>query len=320
MRRVHLKGWEMMMAAFLPTGQLGIVSPFSRSISSIRRNLDQAKGNAQRDARLARNDQDLIELLAPLNLHKQQTPNDLQNQRAGEDVRIGGEADQAFFDIAISNAYRQADVFARHEKRDAEHSFNGLESFGEYFGKNLSGGEHTVIIFVSGGINSDPGRRYFDIVDSYVEKTANNLDRTEFTIETATVVRENNFDLERLVNRSIGKLNRYNLTLYAVNTRGLPSSGADITKSEASFASLDINFLKDYQDSLSHMAEETGGFSFQNSQNFKIGLDSVLNDISHQYLVCYRSPDHKKADQYHSIKVVTKKPGLKLRYRQGYVN
>jgi VWFA-related protein len=89
---------------------------------------------------------------------------------------------------------------------------------------------------------------------------------------------------------------------------------------EAKYAHLDINLIKDYQDSLSEMAEETGGTSFQNSQNFKFGLDSILDDISHQYLVCYRSPDHKKVDKYHSIKVVSKKPGLKLRYRKGYVD
>ncbi len=324
MSRVHLKGWEMMMVAFLPTGQLGIISPFTRSITSIRKVLDRAKGNAQRDQQLSRNDQDLIEILAPLNIAKEDSADerDAEGNRNPEfNQRNGaGVADQAFFDMSISNAYRQAEVFARREKYAAEHAFGGLESFGEYYGKNLSAGEHTLIIFVSGGINSDPGRRYFEIVNSYVEGTAANVDPGDFILKSGTVVKENNFDLERLVNKSIGKLNRYNLTLYAMNTRGLPSSGSDITKAEANFAALDVNFLKDYQDSLAHMAEETGGFSFQNSQNFKVGLDSVLNDISHQYLVCYRSPDHKKADEYHSIKVVAKKPGLKLRYRQGYVD
>ena len=122
------------------------------------------------------------------------------------------------------------------------------------------------------------------------------------------------------MNESVGKLNRYNLTLYSINTRGLDSSGPDVTKADSNYAALDTNLIKDYQDSLSQMADETGGISFQNSQNFKNGFDSILNDISHQYLVCYRSPDHKGAEKYHAIKVVAKKPGLKMRYRQGYVN
>ncbi|HSE42069.1 MAG TPA: VWA domain-containing protein [Acidobacteriota bacterium] len=322
MRRVHLKGWQMMMAAYLNTGQLGIVVPFTQSISTVRKALDQAKGNAQRDQRLARNDQDLIELLAPLTIGKQDTPDEPDSQGPGEATRVGNlsEADRTFYEMAVSNAYRQAAVFASNEKQAAEHAFAGLESFGEYYGKKLSSGEHTLILFVSGGINSDPGRRYFDLVNSYVDRTSDALDRADFTLKKGLVVKENNFDLDRLVNKTIGKLNRHNLTLYSINTRGLPSAGADITKSEANFAALDVNFLKDYQDSLAQMAEETGGFTFQNSQNFKVGFDSVLKDISHQYLICYRSPDHKKADQYHSIKVVTKKPGLKLRYRQGYVD
>ena len=222
--------------------------------------------------------------------------------------------------MAMSSAYRQAAFFARQDKQAIEHAFGGLESFGEYYGKNLSNGEHTVVMFVSGGFNSDPGRRYFDLVNNYLNRTAAAVDPADFMIKSGSPTKENNFDLSRLVDDSIGKLNRYNLTLYSINTRGLDSSGSDVTKQDRNYAALDTNLIRDYQDSLSQMAEETGGTSFNNSQNFKVGFDSILNDISHQYLVCYRSPDHKKADKYHSIKVVSKKPGLKLRFRQGYVD
>jgi VWFA-related protein len=81
---------------------------------------------------------------------------------------------------------------------------------------------------------------------------------------------------------------------------------------------VDLDFARDYQDSLSHIAQETGGLSFQNSQNFKVGFDSVLTDLNHQYLLCYRPPDHKKQGQYHSIKIVSKRPGVNIRHRLGY--
>jgi len=177
-----------------------------------------------------------------------------------------------------------------------------------------------VVAFVSGGLNTDPGRRYFDLVNNYLNRTAAAIDPADFMIKSGSPTKENNFDLQRLVDSSIGKLNRYNITLYSINTRGLDSSGPDVTKADPNYAKLDTNLIKDYQDSLSQMAEETGGTSFQNSQNFKNGFNSLLDDISHQYLVCYRSPDHKKGEKYHSIKVTSKKPGLKLRYRQGYVD
>jgi len=328
LQRVHLKDWEMMMVAYLPSGKLGVVVPFTRSISSLRKALDQAKGSTNRDQQLKKNEDEILEILAPLQLHRQDAqdqPEGSGGGGGGSNGQFGGQGNAALiedqvFQMAMSSAYRQAAVFARQDKQATEHAFAGLESFGEYYGKNLSNGEHTVVAFVSGGLNSDPGRRYFDLVNNYLNRTAAAIDPADFIIKSGSPVKENNFDLQRLVADSIGKLNRYNLTLYTINTRGLDSSGPDVTKADSHYAALDTNLIKDYQDSLSQMAEETGGLSFQNSQNFKNGFDSVLDDISHQYLVCYRSPDHKKGEKYHTIKVVGKKPGLKLRYRQGYVD
>jgi VWFA-related protein len=324
LQRIHLKDWEIMMVAYLPSGKLGVVVPFTKSISTVRKALEQAKGSTNRDQQLKKNEDEILEILAPLNIHRQ----DAQDQPeggGGAGSQFGGQGNAAmieeqFFQMAMSSAYRQAAVFARQDKEAIEHAFGGLEAFGEYYGKNLSNGEHTVVMFVSGGFNSDPGRRYFDLVNNYLNRTSAAVDPADFIIKSGSPTKENNFDLSRLVDDSIGKLNRYNLTLYSINTRGLDSSGADVTKADRNYAALDTNLIKDYQDSLSQMAEETGGLSFQNSQNFKLGFDSVLNDISHQYLVCYRSPDHKKGEKYHSIKVVAKKPGLKLRYRQGYID
>jgi VWFA-related protein len=325
LRRVHLKDWEIMMVAYLPSGKLGVVAPFTRSISTVRKVLGQAKGSTDRDQQMKKNEDEILEILAPLQIHNQDArdQNDGSGGSGGGSYRGQGNSaliEDQVFQMAVSSAYRQAAVFARQDKQAAEHAFGGLESFGEYYGKNLSNGEHTVVMFVSGGINAEPGRRYFDLVNKYVNRTAVAVDPADFIIKSGSPVKENNFDLTRLVNDSIGKLNRYNLTLYSINTRGLDSSGPDVTKADPHYAAIDTNIIKDYQDSLSQMAEETGGLSFQNSQNFKNGFDSVLDDISHQYLVCYRSPDHKKGEKYHSIKVVSKKPGLKLRYRQGYVD
>jgi VWFA-related protein len=326
LRRIHLKDWEIMTVAYTPSGKLGVVAPFTRSISTLRKVLDQAKGSTNRDQQIKKNEDEILEILAPLQIHRQ----DAQDQpegggsggSGGQFGRQGnsGMIEDQVFQMAMSSAYRQAAVFARQDKQAIEHAFAGLESFGEYYGKNLSNGEHTVVMFVSGGFNSEPGRRYFDLVNNYLNRTAAAIDPADFIIKSGSPVKENNFDLSRLVDDRIGKLNRYNLTLYSINTRGLDSSGPDVTKADGNYAAIDTHLIRDYQDSLSQMAEETGGLSFQNSQNFKLGFDSILDDISHQYLVCYRSPDHKKGDKYHSIKVVSKKSGLKLRYRQGYVD
>jgi VWFA-related protein len=68
---------------------------------------------------------------------------------------------------------------------------------------------------------------------------------------------------------------------------------------------------------LQQVADETGGISISNSQNFKAGFQRILKDFEHQYILCYTPPPQKK-EGYRKIKVEVKRPGVKLRYRQGY--
>jgi VWFA-related protein len=324
--------WEVMLVAYLASGKLGIVSPFTRDFVRMRALLDQAKGNAQRDQKIARNENELLDILSVLKVSRdaadvldtQQEDGDfMQEAEGGQGGNRGGAGptiEEQFFKLAVGNAYRQAQYFAKQERNDGEHSFAAVESFGEYYGDRLSEGEHTIILFLSGGINSDPGRRYYDLINGFVTKQAANVNSAEFSTTFSDSTREVNFDLEKQIRHSVGKLNRYNLTLYAINTRGLVGSGPDVARMESSVAAFDVNLARDYQDSLSQIAQETGGLSFQNSQNFRVGFDNILADLSHQYLLCYTPPEHKEDGEYHSIKVVSKRAGVNLRHRLGYVD
>ena len=319
--------WEIMLVAYLPSGKLGVISPFTHDFVRIRALLDQAKGNFQRDQRIARNESEILDTLSVIKSQKD-APDQEQNDNGVEELTTSTRADrttttstniaQHYFELAVGSAYRQAQNFASQEKQASEHSFGALDSFGEYFSSRLSSKDHTVILFVSGGINVDPGRHYFDLINSFVTRQGENLNTVDFSALYTGSIRENNFDLEEQIQKGIGKLNRYNMTLYAINTRGIIGSGPDVTKMESTSSQVDFNLARDYQDSLSQIAQETGGLSFQNSQNFKVGFDSVLTDLNHQYLLCYRPPDHKKQGQYHSIKVVSKRAGVNLRHRLGY--
>ena len=205
LRRIHLKDWEVMMVAYLPSGKLGVVVPFTRNISGLRKALEQAKGSTSRDQQLKKNEDEILEILAPLQLHRQdaQDQPDAGGGGGGSRGQVAGQGNSALiedqvFQMAMSSAYRQAAFFARQDKQAIEHAFGGLESFGEYYGKNLSNGEHTVVMFVSGGFNSDPGRRYFDLVNNYLNRTAAAVDPADFIIKSGSPMKENNFDLSRL--------------------------------------------------------------------------------------------------------------------------
>jgi VWFA-related protein len=332
LNQLQTGNWEVMLVAYLASGKLGIVSPFTRDFVRMRALLDQAKGNAQRDQKLARNENELLEILSVLSVTRdsadilepqQEDGGFMQEKEGGQGNNLGGAGaaiDEQFFRLAVGNAYRQAQYFAKQERNDGEHSFAALESFGEYYGVRLSEGEHTIVLFLSGGINSDPGRRYYDLINGFVTKQAANVNSAEFSTAFSDSTREVNFDLEKQIRHSVGKLNRYNLTLYAINTRGLVGSGPDVARMESSISAFDVNLARDYQDSLSQIAQETGGLSFQNSQNFRVGFDNILDDLSHQYLLCYTPPEHQEDGEYHSIKVVSKRSGVNLRHRLGYVD
>jgi VWFA-related protein len=319
--------WEVMLVAYLPSGKLGVISPFTHDFVRIRALLDQAKGNFQRDQRIARNESDILDTLSVIKVQKdapdqEQTDNGVEalttTTRPERTTSTSTNIAQHYFQLAVGNAYRQAQNFASQEKQASERSFGALESFGEYFSSRLTSKDHTVILFVSGGINVDPGRHYFDLINSFVSRQGENLNTVDFSALYTGSIRENNFDLNEQIQKGIGKLNRYNMTLYAINTRGAVGSGPEVTKMDSANSQLDFNLTRDYQDSLSQIAQETGGLSFQGSQNFKVGFDSVLDDLNHQYLLCYRPPDHKKQGQYHSIKIVSKRTGVNLRHRLGY--
>ena len=124
----------------------------------IRALLDQAKGNFQRDQRIARNESEILDTLSVIKSQKD-SPDQEQTDNGVEELTTSTRADrttttstniaQHYFELAVGSAYRQAQNFASQEKQASEHSFGALESFGEYFSSRLSSKDHTVILFVS---------------------------------------------------------------------------------------------------------------------------------------------------------------------------
>jgi len=127
-------------------------------------------------------------------------------------------------------------------------------------------------------------------------------------------------DLITEIRNTTWYLNRLNITLYTLDSRGLVSGGSDISQFEMTDipAGKDFFGARGHQDALRFLADHTGGLSFTGSQNVSRSFAGILQDLNHQYLICYRAPDHKKKGQYHKIEVTSTKPDVKLRYRKGY--
>ena len=282
------KHWEVLLAVQEPGGQFGIVAPFTKDVELVRRHILEASSEQDRDMTVSAHLTDLENLL--------------------ENVL---QADPRLQPKMMLAAYEMAEEFAAEERTATEFSIAGLNEFSKELSK-LQITDHVAVLYVSGGVNVDPGRTYIDMVDQVAQRININRESGEALLSSLS----RNLSATRDdMKKSIGTLNRNNVTVYSLNTRGLFVQ--DSSRRSTSIKINQSDLWRDYQDFLTQMAVETGGLFFQNSQNFKVGIDKILSDLNHQYLICYSPPQHKP-NTFHKIKVECKKKGVKLRYRTGY--
>ena len=136
---------------------------------------------------------------------------------------------------------------------------------------------------------------------------------------------DNQVELKRTIDRA----NRANVSIYAADMRGLQASvpGGDATQgstrgrgafSGASVAS-QFSRMSSTQDTLTTMAEDTGGRAFFDSNSFGDVFQRVVDDTSAYYVLGYSSTNPNRDGRFRRIKVrLAKRTDLKLEYRSGY--
>jgi VWFA-related protein len=70
--------------------------------------------------------------------------------------------------------------------------------------------------------------------------------------------------------------------------------------------------------SLREMAEKTGGKAFMNRNDIDVGISSSIDDGSSYYTTSYHPANKTWDGNLRKIEVKTTRPGVKLRYREGY--
>jgi VWFA-related protein len=109
--------------------------------------------------------------------------------------------------------------------------------------------------------------------------------------------------------------NRANATLYTIDPRGLVA-GPDIDQ--------DINmadwnkFVRESQDSLRILAENTGGIAIVNQNDFDKGLKRIDNETSDYYVLGYYSTNPDPLRRTRKIDVRTSRAGVTIRARETY--
>jgi len=128
--------------------------------------------------------------------------------------------------------------------------------------------------------------------------------------------------------RTIDRANRANVSLYAADMRGLqamPAGGDAATASlrgtsPFSGASTRNQFdrLAASQDTLTTVAEDTGGRAFFDANAFGAVFDRVVSDTSAYYVLGYSSTNAARDGRFRRIKVKVKRSDLKIEHRSGY--
>lgn len=135
---------------------------------------------------------------------------------------------------------------------------------------------------------------------------------------------DNQVELRRTVDRA----NRANVSIYAADMRGLVANvpGGDATTASVRGTSAfsgastrnQVDRLAGSQDTLTTMAEDTGGRAFFDSNRFDSVFDRVVADTSAYYVLGYSSTNPARDGRFRRIKVRLKRTDVKLEYRSGY--
>ncbi len=138
--------------------------------------------------------------------------------------------------------------------------------------------------------------------------------------------------------------NRSNVSIYAVDARGLTSGreslagGMDLAsaagQSQAQMRSrgsgpvsradvmlgeqAEEAIRKNVQGTLSELAENTGGFLIANSNDLRIGMRKVASEVSSYYALSYSSANTSFDGKFRKVTVKVSRGGVKLQTRNGY--
>ncbi len=115
--------------------------------------------------------------------------------------------------------------------------------------------------------------------------------------------------------------NRYNVTIYTVDPRGLAPFEFDLSTAGGAAVSLtkDREMLESTMDTLRILAEQTDGRAIVNQNDLSTGLRQIVRDTSAYYLLGYTSTLNQPDGRFHKINVRVKRPGLQVRARPGYL-
>ena len=123
-------------------------------------------------------------------------------------------------------------------------------------------------------------------------------------------------DIQQEMRDVFNAANRSNTAIYAVDPRGLATGEFDINENVGLQRSNES--LRQTQDTLRVLAEETDGRAIVNRNDLARAMKQIVTDSSAYYLIGYNSTQAPQDGKFHEIKVRVKRSGVQVRNRKGY--
>ena len=121
---------------------------------------------------------------------------------------------------------------------------------------------------------------------------------------------------------AIASATRGNVSIYAIDPRGLSTGADDLIEVAGTVGDANIQSLQSEmrlsQDSLRVLAASTGGFAAVNRNDLNGAFDRIVSENSSYYMFGYYSTNERRDGRFRKIEVRAKRPGLRVRSRNGY--
>ena len=140
----------------------------------------------------------------------------------------------------------------------------------------------------------------------------------------------NNRDASRLVQaarEAVAAATRSNVSIYAIDPRGLTSLGDDLVEISGLGGDPQLGLgpaslqreLQLAHDNLQMLATETGGFAVVNTNAFATAFDRIVAENSSYYMLGYYQTNNRRDGRRRKIEVRVQRPGVKVRARDSYI-
>ncbi len=166
---------------------------------------------------------------------------------------------------------------------------------------SVPGGPEPIGVDPQGRLTRDPNRN--QVIDSCERERA------------MLAFVDHQLDFRRILQRA----NRANVSFYPVDARGLVAFDEPIGPNRPSPPSVDAARLRERQNALKELAENTDGFWVLNTNQIETGLARMVADTSAYYLLGYYSTNTKLDGRFRRLTVRVKRPGVDVRARPGYL-